>query len=93
MWDDGVAPETCIDFDASFVSSSEIFSMFFGAFGLVGLVFGFCQVVDSLHVNPVAPRSAVIPPNTVQLFLGLNVSDNVDNYEDGDDDNDEEDDE
>lgn len=49
--------------------------MFFGAFGLIGLIFGFCQVVNSLDISPVAPRSEVIPPNVVEMFLGLSLAD------------------
>ena len=87
VWDDGVAPETCIDFDASFVSNTEVYSTFFGALGVIGLLFGFCKVLESMHISPVAPRSEVIPPNVVELFLGLSLVDH------NDDDNDEDDDE
>ena len=71
MWDDSVAPETCIDFDASHVSSNEIFGTFLFAFAAIFGLYTFIALGDPVKSSPVAPRSAVIPPNTVSLFLAM----------------------
>ena len=73
VWDDSVAPETCIDIDAPHVSTQEVigavlaaFTFFFGLYTVVSLS-------DPVGSNPVATRHHVIPPNTLNLSLALAV--------------------
>lgn len=73
MWDDSVAPETCIDFDAPHVSTPEVLQMFFGAFaGFAGL-FTLVWLSDPEGSNPVAPRTTVLPPNMVEHYLAMDI--------------------
>ena len=41
---------------------------------LVGL-YSYIVYYDPSESNPVAPRSTVIPPNTVDMFFGVDVPD------------------
>ena len=74
VWDDSVAPETCIDFDAAHISTNEVFGTFAFAFAAIFGLYTIISVVDPASLSPVAPRSAVIPPNTVNLFLGIDIA-------------------
>jgi hypothetical protein len=71
VWDDSVAPEACLDFDAPHVESSEVFKMFFGAFAGFALLMGLVILSDPPGQNPVALRETVLPPNVVEHFLAL----------------------
>ena len=75
VWDDGVAPETCIDFDAPHIDIKDIL---FGFTAVIGSLVGLYSVIsfmDPAGNSPVAPRSAVIPVNTVNLFFGIDSPD------------------
>ena len=72
IWDDNVAPETCLDIDAPHVSTSEVLATFFGAFAFFFGLYSFVSLTDPVKANPVAPRRAVIPPNVLENSLGLN---------------------
>ena len=61
VWDDSVAPETAIDFDAPHVSTGEAVMMFLLGFAVF---FGFYKLVaaaDPASKNPVAIRDYVLP--------------------------------
>lgn len=60
VWDDSVAPETAIDFDAPHVSSSRVLLAFLGGMGFFVTCFALVALSDPESRNPVAPRSAVI---------------------------------
>ncbi len=57
VWDDGVAPEVCLDFDAPYISKSLGLKMFLGGFLFFGSIYGFAalqpygtrQAVRSMH--------------------------------------------
>ena len=68
-----MAPETCIDFDASHISSAEVFGTFTAAIGMLVGLYAYIVYYDPSESNPVAPRSTVIPPNTVELFFGMDI--------------------
>ena len=71
VWDDGVAPETCVDFDAPQVPlSTALLSLFAAASVLLGIA-GLVYISDPEGSNPVAPRSAVIPYGGLQRELGV----------------------
>ena len=78
IWDDGVAPETCIDFDAGHVSTQEVLGTVAAAFGAIFGLMGIINVVDPQQYNPVAPRSAVIPPYTYERFMAIALPEGAD---------------
>lgn len=86
MWDDTVAPETTIDFDAPHVSSSEVLTMFFGAFAFLGTLYALVSLGDPEGSNPVAPRATVIPPATMAQVVGADPSAVAGGEEEEDDD-------
>jgi hypothetical protein len=71
VWDDSVAPETCIDFDAPHVSTKEVLISFFTAFGTIALLFQLIKYLDPEGNSPVVPRSAVISKEIYFKSLGL----------------------
>ena len=84
VWDDSVAPETCIDFDAPHVSVAE-------ALTGVGLIAAFFATVfftikssDPEGRNPVATRSAVLPPD-ILVSMGYAVGGSEDAEEEEED--------
>lgn len=85
VWDDGVAPETCIDFDAPHVSTQEVLLTFLASFGFFATLYTLVSLSDPVGSNPVAPRSAVIPDNMLRSSLGLNVIVSDDDEDDEDD--------
>ena len=56
MWSDGVAPETCIDFDAPHMSPGEGLAWWAGGLGFFASVFVFARSVDHPSNNPAAAR-------------------------------------
>jgi len=73
VWDDTVAPETCIDFDAPHVETSEVLLAFFGAFAFFGGLYGLVALSDPVGSNPVAVRATVIPEATLLRIRGIVV--------------------
>jgi hypothetical protein len=71
VWDDSVAPEATIDFDAPHVSGSEVLRHFLTAFGLLGGLLAFITWSDPAARSPTAPRSAVINNQYYLYSLGL----------------------
>ena len=56
MWDDGVAPELALDFDAQHVSSREGFLTWLGAFGGLFGIFQVIKATDPESKNPAVNR-------------------------------------
>lgn len=56
VWNDGVAPETAIDFDAPNVPLSTVLMSFACAFGFFGMVYGLIALNDPETKNPVSRR-------------------------------------
>eukprot|EP01040_Poterioochromonas_malhamensis_P001320 gene1320-1397_t len=71
VWDDTVAPETAIDFDASHVPTSEVLLHFAMGFGFFGLLYFLVSLTEPEKNAPVAPRSAVINQADMWRDLGL----------------------
>mgnify|MGYP003386600770 CR=1 FL=1 len=70
VWDDSVAPESAIDFDAPHVSTKEAIAMFILGFGVF---FGFYKLVastDPAGKNPVAIRDYVLPNHASIEYIG-----------------------
>ena len=74
MWDDTVAPETAIDFDAPHVSTTEVLQMIAGAVLFFTGLYTLVAWSDPVGSNPVALRATVIPASTMQQILGAEVT-------------------
>lgn len=85
VWDDTVAPETCIDFDAPHVSTEEVLGAFGAALAFFAGLYVFVSLSDPVAANPVATRHAVIPPNMLNESLALTTSTDEDESEKDDD--------
>jgi hypothetical protein len=68
LWDDGVAPELCIDFDAPWYSRSEGLMWWLAGFGFFA---GLATVISS--TDP-AGQKRTVPPNTY-IFRSLYFTD------------------
>lgn len=68
VWDDGVAPETCLDFDAEHVSTGTAFAWLLGGFAFFGLLYGYQTLKDPENMRPTATR--VLPYGNCRLALG-----------------------
>lgn len=94
VWDDTVAPETCIDFDYPQADTTEVMQgwLYMGAF--FALLTGYIYWTDPVKSNPVALRETVLPFNGLQYELGLGpleASDGEEAHDDEDDDDDDDD--
>lgn len=68
MWDDGVAPETCIDFDAPHVSSYSALLWLAGGLGFFGGLGYMVSLTDPVGKNPALPRE--LPFDGLKRALG-----------------------
>jgi hypothetical protein len=57
VWDDGVAPELCIDFDAPFISKYEGLAMWLGGIAFFGLVGFAVKHIDQPERRRMAVRT------------------------------------
>ncbi len=74
MWDDTVAPEATLDFDAPHVSTSEVLMTVAGAALFFMGLYTMVSISDPEASNPVAPRATVIPGSTMQQIVGVEVT-------------------
>lgn len=56
VWDDGVAPELTIDFDAQHVGKWEGLATWLGGFGFFAAIFGIASMGDPVNMNPAVNR-------------------------------------
>ena len=75
VWDDSVAPETCIDFDVPDVDYTQVLASMSVAALTLTMVFGLVVLSDPVGSNPVALRSTVIPYNGLRREQGYDVDD------------------
>merc|ERR1712137_300404 len=68
IWNDGVAPEACLDFDAPHVSSYEALAWWFGGIMLVYLTYRSMGLMDLHSWKKTAPREL---PESTRLADGL----------------------
>ena len=81
VWDDSVAPETCIDFEAPHVDTSDVLKgMLGGALFFAGL-FGYVVWSDPEGSNPVATRSSVIPFDGLRRENGFEEAEDTEESE------------
>ena len=73
MWDDGVAPETCIDFDAPHVSSAKALMWLMGGLGFFGGLGFLVSRTDPAGRNPAVPRE--LPFDGLKAALGKDAVD------------------
>lgn len=71
MWDDSVAPETAIDFDAPHVSNKDALLSFMAAFGFFGIIYSLVALSDPVARNPVAVRASVIDHAEFRAHMGV----------------------
>jgi len=69
-----VAPETCIDFDAPHVSTSEVLISFLAGLGFFASLYLLVYISDPENNRPVAPRSAIISNESFMYSMGFDVS-------------------
>ena len=63
VWDDGVAAETCLDFDAAHADNGLLW--WFGGFGFFGALATFIAVYSPKRLNQVTPRTDLYDPAAV----------------------------
>lgn len=63
VWDDGVAPELTIDFDAQHISSDEGLAWWFAGLGFFASMFGLMAWTDPGSKNPALNRMVNIIPD------------------------------
>jgi hypothetical protein len=63
VWDDGVAAETCLDFDAAHADNGLLW--WFGGFGFFGALATFIAVYSPKRLNQVTPRTDLYDPVAV----------------------------
>lgn len=79
VWDDSVAPETCIDFDAhESMPTSAVFASVFLAMSLLTGLYFLISFSDPVGSNPVATRREVLSHPELRRQLGLTGSLNGD---------------
>ncbi|CAM9694847.1 unnamed protein product, partial [Scytosiphon promiscuus] len=61
IWDDGVAPETTIDFDAPHISKYEGLAWWGGGLAFFATVLGLVSLSDPESKREAVPRSATLP--------------------------------
>ena len=60
VWDDGVAAETCLDFDAAHVDNGLL--QFMGGFGFFAALATFIAIYSPKRLNQVTPRTDLVDP-------------------------------
>jgi len=71
VWDDGVAPEAAIDFDAPHISGKEVLLSFLAGLSGIAGVYGLVYLSDPESKSPAVPRSAVLSKQGILVDLGL----------------------
>jgi hypothetical protein len=71
VWDDTVAPETCVDLDAPHVSSSDVLKHFFLGFSGFVLLYTFLKMSEPEKRSPVASRASVVNMDAHLADVGL----------------------
>mmetsp|Transcript_82991 Transcript_82991/g.234410 ORF Transcript_82991/g.234410 Transcript_82991/m.234410 type:complete len:156 (+) Transcript_82991:59-526(+) len=99
IWDDGVAAETTLDFDAPHISKWEGLAWWFGGFGFFFGVYTFATVTDAIvpsFQNKAAARGPTLPFGGLYTELGSHGKkpsmspDTEEEHEDEDEDEDDE---
>jgi len=71
VWDDSVAPEAAIDFDAPHISLWEALKSLGTMFLFIGGIYTFLKWCDPEKNRPAAPRSAIMSAKNIRIDLGL----------------------
>jgi hypothetical protein len=73
VWDDGVAAEAALDYDAPFISAADGLKMWLGGFAFFASIYGLVWMSDPESRRQAVPRSETLPPtafNPHDLFTG-----------------------
>uniref|UniRef100_A0A7S2V6V6 Uncharacterized protein n=1 Tax=Fibrocapsa japonica TaxID=94617 RepID=A0A7S2V6V6_9STRA len=70
IWDDGVAPETCLDFECEEVSTTEAVLSLLGGFALFGTVYTLVKWSDPASKKTTASRIHSLPFDGLKAELG-----------------------
>jgi hypothetical protein len=73
MWDDGVAPELCLDFEVQHWSRAKGLMWWLGGLGFFAGLYQVVKWTDPASKNPALPRKATLPVTAfdpVELFNG-----------------------
>eukprot|EP01038_Epipyxis_sp_PR26KG_P014722 gene14722-19788_t len=89
VWNDSVAPETCVDFDVVNIPTSRVFLSFACGFGFFAFVMGVVWLSDPVNSNPVALRRDILSSNNIRRDLGLDVDEEDEEHEEEHEDDDE----
>ncbi len=71
MWDDTVAPETCIDMEAPHVSTKQMWTSVLVVAGIFAALVSAISLIDPEKNSPVAKRRNVIPFDGMKKEFGL----------------------
>lgn len=70
VWDDSVAPETCIDLDAQHVSSDDALTMWAAGLAFFAALYTIIAVSDVPSRSPVARKINVLSVQGIKYDLG-----------------------
>jgi hypothetical protein len=94
VWDDSVAPETCVDYDAPHIPTETVVLHFFMGLGFFAGLYLLVSLTNPRKRNPVATRAAILNHADVVGSLGLGTEGYSDEggegHGDGDEDEEEE---
>lgn len=96
VWDDGVAPETCLDFDAPHMSTSTAFAWWAGGLLFFASAFGLVSLSDPESRRVAVPRSVTLPPTAFDprdIYADRNGAATADSDDSGEGEEEEEDEE
>lgn len=65
VWDNGVAPETCLDFDAPHMSTRTALALWSGGLLFFATVFGVVSLTDPESKRVAVPRSVTLPETAI----------------------------
>ncbi len=71
IWDDGVAPETALDFDAENLDFKQAFAFWLSGFFFFFMVSRLVKLSDPEGRNPVVPKQETMNREDYLYFLGL----------------------
>ena len=71
MWDDSVAPEITVDFDAPQIPGSVVLKSFAIAMGCLAGLYQLIKYYDPVAHSPVAPRTAVLDMEEFKYAMGM----------------------
>ena len=84
IWDDGVAAETCLDFDCAHLPAWWTAPVWAGGLGFIACFIGAVALSDPAAANPVVPKT--FPFNNLEVEKGRVAAPSGDDEEDDEED-------